>query len=159
MISKGTPFWQAGEEMLRSKPTGDGGYDHNSYKSSDAVNNINWSVLDGESLQYKAMLYYKGLIAMRKAFGIFTKTNTAVYVSTIGNGAVAITLDDHMGGKALIVINPTSQAINYTLSGSWNLVGDSAQAGAQSMRTESGTITVDSIGIRIYVNDKALANG
>ena len=159
MISKGTPFWQAGEEMLRSKPTGDGGYDHNSYKSSDAVNNIDWSVLDGKSLQYKAMMYYKGLIEMRKGLGIFTSTQTAVYVSELGGGAVAITLDDHMGGKAFIVINPQSTPINYALTGAWNLVADSGEAGAQCIRTESGTITVDSIGIKVYVNDKALANG
>ena len=159
MISKGTPFWQAGEEMLRSKPTGDGGYDHNSYKSSDAVNNIDWSVLDGQSLQYKAMLYYKGLIEMRKGFGIFTSTQTAVYVSELGGGAVAITLDDHTGGKALIVINPKSTGITYTHNGTWNLVADSAQAGAECIRTETGTITLDALGIRVYVNDKALANG
>ena len=40
MISKGTPFWQAGEEMLRTKNG-----DENSYKSSNAINNIDWSVL------------------------------------------------------------------------------------------------------------------
>ena len=159
MISKGTPFWQAGEEMLRTKPTGDGGYDHNSYKSSDAVNNIDWSVLDGESLQYKAMMYYKGLIAMRKGLSIFTTTNTAVYASELGGGAVAITLDNHAGGKALIVINPKSTGITYTLNGTWNLVADSAQAGAECIRTETGAITLDALDIRVYVNDRALANG
>ena len=48
MISQGTPFWQAGEEMLRTK---DG--DENSYKSSDAINNINWSVLAEGTREYE----------------------------------------------------------------------------------------------------------
>jgi pullulanase len=156
MISKGTPFWQAGEEMLRTKPDGKGGYDHNSYKSSDAVNNIDWSVLDGESRQYQTMVYYKGLIEMRKAFAIFTTGNTAVYVEKLANGAVVITFDNHMGGKALVVINPGNTELNYTLTGEWNLVGTSDQAGSEVIRRESGAITVDSIGIRIYVNDNAL---
>ena len=156
MISKGTPFWQAGEEMLRTKPDGKGGYDHNSYKSSDAVNNIDWSVLDGESRQYKTMLYYKGLIEMRKAFGLFTNVNTTLYVTKLANGALAITYDNHAGGLALVVINPNKTALNYTLTGEWNLVANSDQAGSQVIARESGNITVDSIGIRVYVNDKAL---
>ena len=155
MISKGTPFWQAGEEMLRTKPDGNGGYDHNSYKSSDAVNNIDWSVLDGSSIQYQTMQYYKGLIAMRKAFGIFTTTNTAVYCTELGDGAVAVTFDNHTGGKALVIINPNEADISYTLNGSWNLVADSNTAGAESISTESGEVVVDGIGIRVYVNDSA----
>ena len=153
MISKGTPFFQAGEEMLRTKPDGRGGYDHNSYKSSDAVNNIDWSVLDGSSLQYQTVQYYKGLIAMRKAFSIFTSAVTAVYVRELGNGAIAVTLDNHSGGKALIIINPSSTDLNYTLNGSWHLVADSDRAGNESLAVESGSVTVDSIGTRIYVND------
>ena len=155
MISKGTPFWQAGEEMLRTKPDGNGGYDHNSYKSSDAVNNIDWSVLDGSSIQYQTMQYYKGLIAMRRAFDIFTTTNTAVYCTELGDGAVAVTFDNHTGGKALVIINPNETDISYTLNGSWNLVADSNTAGAESVSVESGTVTVDGIGIRVYLNDNA----
>jgi pullulanase len=39
-ISKGTVFFQAGEELLRTKPKGDGTFDENSYKSNDEINNI-----------------------------------------------------------------------------------------------------------------------
>ena len=45
MVSRGTPFMQAGEEMLRSK-----GGDENSYNSGDAVNNIDWEVLQNDDL-------------------------------------------------------------------------------------------------------------
>ena len=155
LISKGTPFWQAGEEMLRTKPDGKGGYDHNSYKSSDAVNNIDWSVLDGESRQYLTMLYYKGLIEMRKRFNIFTDTTTTVMTSDLGGGAIAVSIDDHKGGYAVIIINPGNTELKYTLNGEWNLVGDSDRAGSTILSKDSGEITVDSIGIRIYVNDTA----
>ena len=85
MISKGTPFWQAGEEMLRTK---DG--DENSYKSSDEINNIDWSVLSEDSREYKTMLYYKGLIEMRKTYSIFSDVNTIVDYEALGNGMAII---------------------------------------------------------------------
>ena len=155
LTAQGTTFWQAGEEMLRTKPDGKGGYDHNSYKSSDAVNNIDWSVLDGESRQYMTMLYYKGLIEMRKTFDIFTDTTTTVITSDLGGGAIAVSIDDHKGGYAVIIINPGNTELKYTLNGEWNLVGDSDRAGSAIISKDSGEITVDSIGIRIYVNDTA----
>ncbi len=148
MISQGTPFWQAGEEMLRTK---DG--DENSYKSSDAINNINWSVLAEGTREYEAMQYYKGLIEMRKAYSIFTDTTTTVTEEELGSGILAVTFDDGNGGRALAVINPHAQALPYTLDGEWNLVADSGRAGSSVLAKESGNITADAIGARVYVND------
>ena len=149
MISKGTPFWQAGEEMLRTK-----GGDENSYKSSDAVNNINWSVLKEGSREYETMLYYKGLIEMRKTYDIFTDSSAEIVnVEELGSGILAVTFDDGKGGQALAVINPHATGLPYTLSGEWNLVTDGSRAGAGVLARESGTVTVEGISIRIYVND------
>ncbi len=148
MISKGTPFWQAGEEMLRTK---DG--DENSYKSSDAINNIDWSVLRSGNREYETMLYYKGLIEMRKAFGIFTSLNAEITYEELGSGIAVVTFDDGKGGKAMAVINPHSQALPVTLDGEWILVADGARAGSTALSTDSGSVTVDGISVRIYVND------
>ena len=147
MISRGTPFWQAGEEMLRSK---DG--DENSYQSSDAVNNINWSVLNEVSIEYETMLYYKGLIELRKAYDVFYNNGEVSHVD-LGNGAVAITFSDLAGNRALAIINPDTASISYTLDGEWNLIADASRAGRAVLARENGTVTVDAIGIRIYVSD------
>ncbi len=149
MVAKGTPFWQAGEEMLRTK---DG--DENSYKSSDAINNIDWSVLQEGTMQYEAMLYYKGLIAMRKHFDIFT-SNDAQIISTeeLGSGIVTITYDDGNGGQALVILNPHNTALPCALDGEWNLVANGTQAGTEVLSRDSGTVTMDSISVRVYVND------
>ena len=80
LSSKGMVFFQAGEEMLRTK---DG--DENSYKSSDAINNIDWAVLKDGANQLEMMNYYKGLISMRKTYPIFTTVNTAMYSSNIAS--------------------------------------------------------------------------
>jgi pullulanase len=151
MISKGTVFFQAGEEILRTK---DG--DENSYKSSDAINNINWSVLKEGANEYEMMLYYQELIRVRKTYDIFRTLNTAVSANTsLGDGKVAITLDDHVGGKALIVSNPTGEAMTYTLSGSWNMIvnGTSVMAAPE---TCEGTITIPAYTAVILVNDNCL---
>ena len=159
MTSKGIAFWQAGEEMLRTKPDGKGGYDHNSYMSSDAVNNIDWSVLDGESRQYNTMLYYKGLIEMRKAYGIFTDNDTVIRFDELGGGAAAVKfgyLDENneFVAQAIVVINPNTNMISYNLEGEWNLVANSERAGSAVIERESGTVTVDAISVKVYVSDE-----
>ncbi|MBQ7828847.1 MAG: hypothetical protein IJ345_01075 [Clostridia bacterium] len=149
MISKGTPFWQAGEEMLRTK-----GGDENSYKSSDAVNNIDWSVLKSGSREYETMLYYKGLIEMRKVYGIFTDNSTVITHEELGSGILVITYDDGNGGKAMVVVNPHNTNLPCTIEGEWNLVADGQSAGSAVIARESGDITVDRISVRVYVNDE-----
>ncbi|MBO7253994.1 MAG: type I pullulanase, partial [Clostridia bacterium] len=148
LVSKGTPFWQAGEEMLRTK---DG--DENSYKSSDAINNINWEVLKEGNREYSTMLYYKGLIEMRKSFGIFSDVSSVIDYTSWANGIVAVSFTTSNGEKALAVINPNNVNLPYTLDGEWNLVADSTRAGGEVLAKESGSVTVEGISIRVYVND------
>ena len=150
MIAKGTPFWQAGEEMLRTK-----GGDENSYQSCDAVNNIDWSVLREGKREYATMRYYKGLIEMRKAFPIFTNRDVRIVaIEKTGSGILAVVFDDGRGSQALALLNPHSTARFYSLEGDWNLVADAERAGAEMLSRESGSVTVDAIGVRIYVNDQ-----
>ena len=156
MISKGTVFFQAGEEMLRTKPKGDGTFDENSYKSSDAINNIKWSELSADSDEYKMMVFYRELIKMRQTYGIFTTLNTAVSYVDLKDGRVAITIDDHTGGKALIVINPTANAMNYTPTGNWNMVSDGLNVSVDSPAAVNGEISVGAYNAVILINDSVL---
>jgi pullulanase len=135
--------------MLRTK---DG--DENSYKSSDAINNIDWSVLKEGNREYATMLYYKGLIEMRKAYGIFADNDTQVVnVDEQGSGITVLTLDDGKGGQALVVLNPHNTNLPYTLDGEWNLVADDTRAGGSVLEKQSGSVTVNGISILVYVND------
>ncbi len=65
--SQGTPFMFAGEEVFRDKKGV-----HNSYKSPDSINAIDWSNKKKYNDQFK---YYKGLVALRKAHPAFRMTN------------------------------------------------------------------------------------
>ena len=149
MISRGTPFWQAGEEMLRTK-----GGDENSYKSSDAVNNIDWSVLQTGSREYETMQYYKGLIEMRKSFDVFTDANVSLGAGEEGSGLLVVSLNDGTGVQAMVLINPHNTALPFGLAEEWNLVADGTSAGSTVLARESGDVTVDAVSVRVYVSDK-----
>jgi pullulanase len=63
-LSQGIPFFQAGQEFLRSKPLpGGNSFDHNSYNSPDIINSLKW---DRKSKYIEVFNYYKGLIEFRK---------------------------------------------------------------------------------------------
>lgn len=60
MTSQGMPFLHAGVDFLRTKSG-----DHNSYKSPDAINQIDWN----RKSEYQEVFdYYKGLVELRKAY-------------------------------------------------------------------------------------------
>lgn len=65
--SQGTPFMFAGEEIFRDKKGV-----HNSYKSPDSINAINWNLKTQNIDQFN---YYKGLISLRKAHPAFRMTS------------------------------------------------------------------------------------
>ena len=150
MISKGTPFWQAGEEMLRTKFG-----DENSYKSSDEVNNINWSALSDGSLAKETMLYYKGLIEMRTNFSIFTERGTKITPEYFSNGAYLLTYNNGQDGEAKVIINPHDTSRTVDLESEWNLVANAKRAGASVIQREP-IATVEPLSIMVYVNDELL---
>ena len=65
--SQGTPFMFAGEEIFRDKKGV-----HNSYKSPDSINAIDWSQKAKYNDQFE---YYKGLTTLRKAHPAFRMTS------------------------------------------------------------------------------------
>ena len=158
-ISKGTPFVQAGEEMLRTKPYYDkqgnlvpGEYDENSYSSCDETNNLKWSTLKPGSEEYKMTQYYAGLVAMRKAYPIFSDVATNIQSENIGNCGLAIQYK--LGNQeAIVLINASSSSVSYNMkSGGWKLVATVDNAGASTIATQgAGNVSVPAGGILVYV--------
>lgn len=66
LMSYGTPFIHEGTEFYRTKY-----HDHNSYQSSDAINQVDWR-LKGQYYDFYAFI--KEMIAFRKASGLFNKS-------------------------------------------------------------------------------------
>ena len=102
------------------------------------------------------MVFYKGLIRLRQTYSIFTTNSTAVSATDLKDGRYAITIDNHMGGKVMIITNPTAQAMNYTVNGSWNMLSDGENVLIDSPLRVSGNISVGAYSAVILMNDKAM---
>lgn len=151
MLSKGTPFMQSGEEMLRSKKISANKYDENSYKSSDAVNNLKWENLTEQSNEYQMMTYYKGLIEMRRASKVLTANSGVTITAQTDGNNISVIFDGGSKDKVVAVINNTKTAYEYTLpDGDWSLVANASQAGAAELVSANGRVTVDAQSVFVY---------
>jgi pullulanase len=82
LTSQGIPFFQAGEEFLRSKPLGDedNKFDENSCQSPDSVNSLKW---DRKHTYQQVFKYYQGLIAFRKVHSALRMVKTSNILSNL----------------------------------------------------------------------------
>lgn len=135
LTSQGVPFMMAGEEMARSK---DG--DHNSYKSSVEVNQIDWNNLN---VYADLNEYYKGLIDIRQTIGLLTdESGKAVealsYIDTKDKGVLGYTIKGTGATKAFAAIfNGSDKKSTVTLPSdmckTWVIIADENRAGLANL--------------------------
>ena len=150
LTSQGIPFFQAGEEMLRSKPTAEG-FDHNSYDSSDEINSIKWDTLS-DATYADVVDYYTGLIAFRKAHPALRMTTAAEVEEKITQlpdlemNVVASHIHAGANGEEneiVAIFNSRSADTTVTLpAGAWTVYIDAENAGTEPLATVEGTVTV-----------------
>ena len=115
-LSKGTPYLLGGEEFLRTKRG-----ESNSYKSSDAVNNLDWNSLARNSQQLKMFSLVRKLIAIRKANSFFTEGEVSCEVLSSNMIQVSWTVGRTVVAVALI--NPNEASAEATLPrGDWSVL-------------------------------------
>ena len=145
MIGKGTPFFLAGEEMLRSKQG-----DHNSYKSSDEINNIRWDDLTEGSLQMQMRDIYRDLIRMRQENAFFTQAD--VHCELLEGNVIRVVYE--MNGKTVAeaLCNPNGDAASCGLSvGSGRVIFDGAAYIPEGGETVSDTAEVPARSVLVVV--------
>lgn len=168
--SQGIPFMQAGEEILRSKPKGDGTYIENSYSSSSSINSIKWD--DINKPEYQSTLnYYKGLIAFRKAHAglrMYTEKQVEDNLSFIlegddeNNPVIAYTIKGDANGEAsdgiTVIYNPGDTSASVKLpEGNWGIYVKDDQAGNKLLGTASGTVEVSPTSSMVLVKGNRVA--
>ena len=164
LTSQGTPLFQAGEEILRSKPDGKGGYDHNSYKSPDSINSIKWDNLADEAYS-NSFAYYQGLIAFRKAHPILRLTSAeAVNAAVVPMEGLASNVNafhikgGDMDDDLFVIFNPRKETTTVTLpEGTWDVQIDGVNAGTTVLRSVEGSVTVDAISAMVLVKAQPVA--
>ena len=162
LTSQGIPFIHAGEEMLRSKPLEDGSFDHNSYRSSDTVNNLKWTDLTKEEYQL-TYAYYQGLIAFRKAHPALTMTSAeevAEKITKLGGldfNVVGFHIASGANGEEnelIVIFNPNSEATTVELpKGTWTIYINGENAGTEPLGTAKGTATAEPICAMVLVKN------
>ena len=151
LTAQGVPFFQAGEDFLRTKDGND-----NSYNLPDSVNGLKWDTL--EQQEYADMLaYYRGLIALRKASpALHLPTAEAVSrsVSPVATG-IPNTAAFLIDGSLFAIFNANDIAVDVSLpEGRWNILVNDKQAGTQVLDTASGSTACAPISALILVKDK-----
>ena len=122
LTSQGTPFLHAGSEMMRTKNG-----EHNSYKSPDSINQINWNL---KVKNADVVAYFQNLIKLRKEHPAF-RMPTAKEVQEnleflkIEDGFVSYQLKNNANNDSwktiLVIYNAQKNSVNYTLKESWNI--------------------------------------
>lgn len=159
LLSQGVPFFQAGEEMLRTKPARKGKFDDNSYRSPDRVNALKWEDLDKPEYQ-QTLEYYRGLIAFRKAHpALRLMTRDAVWkqvhpVPVSNDHAVAFQIEDK-AEDLFIVFNADVQEIPLSLpEGKWRVHVRDGIAGTQTLEEVQGTVIISPISALVLSKPK-----
>ncbi len=142
LTSQGVAFIHAGEELLRTKVLKNGSLDHNSYKSSDDVNKLDYN---RKSEYDQVFNYYKGLVSLRNTFDEFRYSTTAEIEKNIsfietGDNMIVYTLAD----KFVIIFNPYNESKTVTLpNGTYRYYVDKETSGSTPFgKSVSGKITV-----------------
>lgn len=148
LTSQGMPFLHAGVDFLRTK-----GGDHNSYKSPDTVNWLDWSLKESNSEVFD---YYKGLIELRKSYSAFSMTtqeeieanltffsaDTASLVQIpeqmIGYHIDAAANSEH-GEDLIVLFNGKLEAQTVTLpAGNYTVLVDATSVNAEGIKVIEG---------------------
>ncbi|MDR1058970.1 MAG: type I pullulanase [Treponema sp.] len=142
--SQGIPFFQAGDEFLRSKYG-----DRNSYASPDSVNMIRW---ENASLYSSIVDYYAGLIKLRRehpAFRMDRKEDIEGHIEILrkSGGLVSFLLKENPGGDPwrtlFAAYNGSREAARLDLPpGRWYEVVNSRRAGTETLGEPDGAVVL-----------------
>ncbi len=141
LTSQGTPFIFAGEEIFRDKKGV-----HNSYKSPDSINAIDWNLKHDNAGQFN---YYKELIRLRKEHPAFRMT-TAEQVrkhlkfdNVNEPNLISYSLTDYANGdewkEIKLVFNGSDEPREVKIpKGNWTVIAEDGNINADGLGTAKG---------------------
>ena len=156
--SQGTPFMFAGEELFRDKQGV-----HNSYKSPDSINAINWDLKHYNADQFN---YYRELIALRKAHPAFRMTTAdeiarnIVFDKVSEPNLISYSIKNNANGdqwkEIKLVFNGSSEAREVSIpKGNWTVIARDGQISATGLDTaKGGKMTVAPTSALILAREK-----
>ena len=139
--SQGTPFMFAGEELFRDKKGV-----HNSYKSPDSINAIDWSLKHSNAAQFE---YYRQLIKLRRAHPAFRMTSAddiarnIVFDKTSEPNFISYAIKNNANGdqwrEIRLMFNGSDAPIDVKVpKGDWIVIARDGQLNADGLDTTPG---------------------
>ncbi len=157
LTSQGVSFLHAGVEMLRSKQGVE-----NSFKSPDAINQIDWS----RKTQYAAVNdYFRALIQLRKKHPAFRMPSAELirthlkFLDVSGQNLIAYQISNHANGDAwkniTVIFNGNREAKTVHLpAGKWRVVMEGDAINEKGIREITGpNVEVPGISAMILVEE------
>ncbi len=156
--SQGTPFMFAGEEVFRDKKGV-----HNSYKSPDSVNAIDWALKNKNADQFN---YYRELIKLRKAHPAFRMTTAGEIARNIAfdkitsPNVISYSIKNNANGDEwkeikLVFNGSDSPFVAKIPKGDWIVVARDGQLKADGLGTsKGGTVVVEPTSALILARTK-----
>ncbi|MDE6309492.1 MAG: type I pullulanase, partial [Muribaculaceae bacterium] len=146
VTSQGTPFMWTGEEIFRDKKGV-----HNSYKSPDSINAIDWNLKHQNIDQFN---YYKELIKLRKAHPAFRMTTAEdiakhlVFDEIDTPNLISYSLIDHANGdewkEIKVIFNGSEEPQTVKVpKGNWTVIAEDGNINAEGLgKSKGGKLTV-----------------
>lgn len=139
--SQGTPFMFAGEEIFRDKKGV-----HNSYKSPDSINAIDWTLKRQHADQFE---YYRQLIRLRKAHPAFRMTSADQIAKNLKfdkvkeSNLISYSLLNNANGDSWkeikVIFNGSTEHREVKIpKGEWLVIADDGRLDAGGLRTVKG---------------------
>lgn len=156
--SQGAPFMFAGEEVFRDKHGV-----HNSYKSSDSINAIDWDLKHANAGQFD---YYRELIRLRKAHPAFRMTTAEdiarniVFDDVEGTNLISYSIRNNANGdpwkEIRLVFNGSDTTREVRIpTGDWIVVARDGNINADGLGTiRGGKVSVEPVSALILARVK-----
>lgn len=139
--SQGTPFMFAGEEVFRDKKGV-----HNSYKSPDSINAIDWQLKHDNAEQFA---YYRELIKLRKNHPAFRMTSAEdiarniVFDKVDGTNLISYSIKNNANGdewrEIKLVFNGSDEPREVKIpKGDWTVIAEDGRINADGLGTSRG---------------------
>ena len=159
LLSTGIPFFQAGEEMLRTKKSSAGKYVGNSYRSCDRINGIKWNRLK-EPEAKKTVRYYQGLLRLRKKHSLFRmadadQVNRCITLMKDTPEELAVFKLQNEFETILVAFNPSTHPVPFSLpEGEWQVFAEGDRAEDSVLYEVSGEAEIAAISAFVAILKK-----
>ncbi|HWT73738.1 MAG TPA: type I pullulanase, partial [Mobilitalea sp.] len=146
LTCQGMPFFQSGEEFLRSKPINPEKteYEDNSYSSPDSVNSLKW---DSITENKEVVDYYKGLIRFRKAHSALRMTRAQdiearlKFLKWLDSNLIAFVITHPTEGDMCVIYNSNREGKPVHIpEGNWKVYVKGNRAGTEILEVNTGGV-------------------